>query len=165
MQVDFSRVVQGTADGLGRELKSEEIIALLQSNYNIDNCSSSVMTIKDYNFEKKSDSVTDVVAVLLVNGKEVSVSGTGNGPISSFVDAVSKEFGHFEVQSYSEHSVGKGSSTKAATYVQLCNGKSTAWGIGMHESITRASVNSLVSAINTFLKDEVTKTEPEKVKA
>ncbi|GMG20307.1 unnamed protein product, partial [Ambrosiozyma monospora] len=41
MQVDFSRVVQGTADGLGRELKSEEIIALLQSNYNIDNCSSS----------------------------------------------------------------------------------------------------------------------------
>ncbi|KAF6006289.1 2-isopropylmalate synthase (Alpha-isopropylmalate synthase) (Alpha-IPM synthetase) [Brettanomyces bruxellensis] len=153
MQIDFSSVVQNNADHLGRELKAEEIISLLQRHYNVDNCATDDLNVKDYNFDKKSDKVTDVNAIVRLNGKEIALHGKGNGPISSFLNGLSDAFGvKMEVESYAEHSVGQGSTTKAATYVKISCGDKYKWGIGMHESITRASVNSIISAVNSLIK-------------
>ncbi|QPG72894.1 2-isopropylmalate synthase (Alpha-isopropylmalate synthase) (Alpha-IPM synthetase) [Brettanomyces nanus] len=153
MQIDFSSIVQDTADGLGRELKANEIISLLQSHYNVDNCANNSIAVKDYNFHKISEQSTHLDAIIDFDGTEIAIHGEGNGPISSFLNALSKALGiEMEVETYAEHSVGQGSKTKAATYVKLsCNGV-TRWGIGMHESITRASVNSLVSCANSLIK-------------
>lgn len=126
---------------------------MLQRHYNIDNCAASNLIVKDYNFDKKSDKVTDVNVIVSLNGKEVALHGKGNGPISSFLNGLSSAFGvKMEVESYAEHSVGQGSTTKAATYVKISCGDKYKWGIGMHESITRASVNSIVSAVNSLIK-------------
>lgn len=153
MQIDFSSVVQNNADHLGRELKAEEIISLLQRHYNVDNCATDDLNVKDYNFDKKSDKVTNVNAIVRLNGKEIALHGKGNGPISSFLNGLSDAFGvKMEVESYAEHSVGQGSTTKAATYVKISCGDKYKWGIGMHESITRASVNSIISAVNSLIK-------------
>ncbi|KAH3671895.1 hypothetical protein OGAPHI_000081 [Ogataea philodendri] len=152
MQVDFSKVVQEAADKLGRELKSDEIISLLQSNYNIDNCSSGALKLQDYSIQKQSEFVTTIEVHVTYNGKEVTVEGTGNGPISSFVNAVSKVVGReIELQKYAEHAVGSGSNTKAATYVYLTSGDDSQWGIGIHESITRASLNSILASVNGLI--------------
>lgn len=154
MQIDFSSVVQAEADKLGRELKSDEIISLLEKHYNVDNCTTKILKVNSYQFDKESENVTHVDAVVSVYGdKSVSVHGEGNGPISSFLNALVKVFkSDIEVESYAEHSVGQGSSTKAATYVKLSSNGSSRWGIGMDESITRASINSIISAVNSLIK-------------
>ncbi|ODV86414.1 hypothetical protein CANARDRAFT_175307 [[Candida] arabinofermentans NRRL YB-2248] len=158
MQVDFSKTVQKNADKLGRELKSDEIIALLQSRYNIDNCSHSTLVVKDYQLNKISEFITTIKADVTINGEAAVIEGEGNGPISSFVDAVGKALDiKLELHTYNEHSVGKGSNTKAATYVSLSvegEKKAAEWGIGMHESITRASINSIAAAVNNLVKEE-----------
>ncbi|VEU23834.1 DEKNAAC104861 [Brettanomyces naardenensis] len=153
MQIDFSNVVQENADNLGRELKSDEIISLLQNHYNFDNCATKIITVKDYNFHKESDQVTHLDAVVSMDQKDIPIHGEGNGPISSFINALSEALGvNIDVESYTEHSVGLGSKTKAATYVKLSLNGVSRWGIGMHESITRASVNSIMSAVNSLVK-------------
>ncbi|ESX02021.1 hypothetical protein KL918_005070 [Ogataea parapolymorpha] len=155
MQINFSKIVQDSADSLGRELKSDEIISLLQTSYNVDNCSNSALVLKDYKLDKESEFVTHIKAQFVYNGKEVEVEGTGNGPISSFVNAVAQAVGReIELQKYAEHAVGKGSNTKAATYVLLSVGEDSQWGIGIHESITRASLNSIIASVNNLISSK-----------
>ena len=54
----------------------------------------------------------------------------------------------YELSTYEEHALARGSSSKAMAYVGvLCNGK-TYWGVGIHEDIIHASINALVVAVN-----------------
>lgn len=156
LQILFSKVVQDKADSLGRELKAEEIVDLLKETYNIDLCAYNKLQIVDYKYDKKSDEITNLFAIIELNGEQHNISGTGNGPISSLLNALGKFFKcEFEVEEYAEHSVGSGSKTKAASYIKLdCNDKSQ-WGIGTHESITKATVNSILSVVNNLLKNGV----------
>ena len=49
---------------------------------------------------------------------------------------------------YEEHSLTKGSSSKAVAYVGIiCNGK-TFWGVGIDPDIIRASIEALIVAVN-----------------
>jgi 2-isopropylmalate synthase len=153
MQILFSKVVQDKADSLGRELKSDEIVALLQDTYNIDCSAVNDLKIIDYKYDKKSDEITNVFAIIELNGEQFNISGTGNGPISSLLNALGKFFKtELEVEEYSEHSVGQGSKTKAASYIRILNDNTSQWGIGTHESITKATVNSILSVVNNMLK-------------
>ena len=71
---------------------------------------------------------------------------------SSLLNAFSKFFKvELEVDEYSEHSVGQGSKTKAASYIKIEGEGINQWGIGTHESITKSSINSILSVINNLL--------------
>ena len=60
-----------------------------------------------------------------------------------------------EVINYSEHAVGKGTSTKAASYFLLATKDGAQrWGIGINESITKATINSLISSINNLIAED-----------
>ncbi|CDK29571.1 unnamed protein product [Kuraishia capsulata CBS 1993] len=159
MQISFSSVVQIEADKLGRELKSEEISKLLHSTYNIDSVAQTSVQLLDTEFKKGSSSDELILnAKISVHGSEpISISGTGNGPISAFLQALSTSFDvELEVANYSEHSVGKGSKTKAASYIQLSTAEGTSqWGIGIHENATRASVMAMVSSVNSMIAQGV----------
>lgn len=152
MQITFSKVVQDKADALGRELKSDEIVALLQETYNVDSEFAHPLKIVEYNYDKKSEEITNLFAVVEIDGQSYNLSGTGNGPISSLLNAFSKFFKvELEVDEYSEHSVGQGSKTKAASYIKIEGEGINQWGIGTHESITKSSINSILSVINNLL--------------
>ncbi|TJV27482.1 MAG: 2-isopropylmalate synthase, partial [Mesorhizobium sp.] len=59
-----------------------------------------------------------VEAVILDGGKEVTISGSGTGPIDGFVDALSRHVGvPMSVLDYSEHSMQRGSNASAISYV------------------------------------------------
>lgn len=153
LQVTFSKVVQDAADGLGRELKSEEIVDLLNETYNVDCCAVNTIKLDSYTYNKKTDDITDFSGVLSVDGVSTEISGTGNGPISSLLNALGKRFNtNFEVESYSEHSVGQGSSTRAAAYIKVNVNGTSQWGIGIHENITKASVHAILSFVNNLYK-------------
>jgi len=90
-----------------------------------------------------------------------SVSGRGNGLISSVVATLDEAFGvKIEVRDYSEHAMGAGSDARAAAYVECAgpDGK-TIWGVGIDEDIATASVRAVLSAAirigGTTLRDYV----------
>lgn len=104
-----------------------------------------------------------LTAKMLVDGKVHDVAGEGNGPLSSFLDALSADLGiTLSIREYSEHGVGIGSDVKAATYVELIPPNADArdksrggyWGVGVDADITASGLKAVVSATNGYLDGE-----------
>ena len=54
------------------------------------------------------------------SGEEKELTGKGNGPINAFVHALEQEgLKDFKLTDYRQHSIGEGSATESAAYVQL----------------------------------------------
>lgn len=146
---------------MGRELKTEEICNLFKRQYIQP---SSPLALNDFEITKNKSSDKDnnreIYAVLGQDGKQITIKGQGNGPISSFVNAIYQRFGIlFEVENYSEHSLGSGSSSKAATYVQLTyvnssNEKVSKWGCGIHNDVSQASIEAILSVLNSLIESK-----------
>ncbi|CAN6647983.1 2-isopropylmalate synthase 2, mitochondrial [Trichomonascus vanleenenianus] len=151
LQVAFSSIVQREAEFKGRELKSAELTELFENEYHLTESSSNYKLIS-YDIAQSSTvkESRDATAVIEVKGTEHNLAGTGNGPISSFLDALDKALGiQFDVQTYHEHSIGKGSKTKAATYIQMqVQGSNVVeWGVGIHEDVAQASILAILSCL------------------
>lgn len=83
--------------------------------------------------------------------KEVEISGSGNGPVAAYANALEKLGIDAEVQSYSQQSRSAGDDAEAACYIYATVNGSAAWGVGIAGSITRASIKALTSAVNRSL--------------
>ncbi|KAJ8146593.1 hypothetical protein OY671_000329 [Metschnikowia pulcherrima] len=160
LQVDFSKSVQRQAESKGQELSNSELCDLFKKQYFIahesnDDASSFYYNLVDYSLTK-SGGVRTIEVDITVAGAPKRISGTGNGPISAFSDAIKKDLGiDVDVKHYHEHSLGDDSNSKAATYIaaQLADG-STRWGVGIHEDVSQASFISLVSILNSIHRDQ-----------
>jgi 2-isopropylmalate synthase len=90
------------------------------------------------------------VGKIAMNGEVRSVSGRGNGLLSSVLDALREELGvDLEVADYSEHAIGEGTDVNAAAYVECrtAEGKSV-FGVGLDSDVATASVQAILSAAN-----------------
>ncbi|CCK71985.1 uncharacterized protein KNAG_0I02000 [Huiozyma naganishii CBS 8797] len=157
MQVEFSKAVQDNADALGRELKADEITSVLKKHYNYNNEACRDIELMEYDVQKFGSERRVLAGKVKINGQIVSIEGTGNGPISSLVDAFSKLLNvRFAVSNYTEHSLGSGSSTQAASYVSMTynttDGKAYKWGIGVSEDVGDSSVEAIFSCINNIVR-------------
>ena len=85
-----------------------------------------------------------------VDGREQSVSGRGNGLISSVVATINEGFGlTLDIADYAEHAIGSGSNVRAAAYVECKTGDGrTVWGVGMDPDIVTASLKAVTCAAN-----------------
>lgn len=158
LQIEFSNVVQNTADSLGRELKSEEISKVFKEAYNYNNEQYNYISLIDYNVEKLGSDRRALTGQVSINGTIHNIEGSGNGPISSLVDALSNLLSvKFGVVNYTEHSLGSGSSTQAASYISLGyrrdedNEKASQWGVGVSEDVGDASVKAIFSTVNNII--------------
>lgn len=159
LQVEFSQVVQTEADALGRELKTDEIIALFRKHYMYTG--QLVVSLDAYTMTKTKDAADnerELAATLMVNGTPVNVVGHGNGPISAFINAVAGHFGTlFEVVSYQEHALGTGTQDKAAAYIEVLfldalGAKTTRWGCGVDSDTNESSLKAIISILNGLIK-------------
>ncbi len=77
------------------------------------------------------------------------VTAGGNGRLDAVSNAIKQYFGiSYELSFYEEHSLTRGSSSKACAYVGvICNGK-TYWGVGIDADIIKASIEALTVAVN-----------------
>ena len=73
----------------------------------------------------------------------------GNGRLDAVSNAIKQYFNiSYELTFYEEHSLTKGSSSKAVAYVGvICKGK-TFWGVGIDADIIKASIEALTVAVN-----------------
>lgn len=158
MQIEFSTLVQDKADTKGQELQADEITDLFKDTYNFNNENHRYVSLLDYDVKKVDSEHRTLTGQVEINDKVIPIRGSGNGPISSLVDALSNLFNiHLSVENYSEHSLGSGSSTQAASYIQLRyrsphnDEKSFCWGVGVSEDVGDSSVQAIFSTINNII--------------
>jgi 2-isopropylmalate synthase len=149
LQIDFSAYVQRLADALGRELDSGDIWQCFQDAYFLD-ASGSRFELVDYEETRAADGSRLFAGTINVGGTRQSVSGRGNGLVSSVLATLKETFGlKMEVLDYTEHALGKGSDARAAAYLEcaLPDGR-VVWGVGIDEDVATASVRAILSAAN-----------------
>ncbi|MBT2186921.1 2-isopropylmalate synthase [Sphingobium nicotianae] len=147
MQADFSKVVQELADASSRELHASDIWDAFEGHY----CLSDGQSYKlvDY-FESGPAGNRVFTGKISHNGEERSISGRGNGLISSVLHALREELGiGIDVIDYSEHAIGIGGDVRAAAYVECkTDDGRTIFGVGLDEDIATASVQAVLSVAN-----------------
>jgi 2-isopropylmalate synthase len=145
MQIEFSRVVQGIADGEGGEISGARIWSLFQQTYLDDGA----LALSSY--RHSSDEEDRIEATVLWHGERRVVVGTGNGPIAAFVHALSTLDLDVRVLDYTEHATTAGEDSQAASYLELAVGGRVLWGCGVHPSIVTSSLRAIVSGVNRTL--------------
>ncbi|RJT25451.1 2-isopropylmalate synthase [Chakrabartia godavariana] len=150
MQAHFSRQVQELADETGRELYAEDIWIVFQKTYCLN--TPQHFQLVDYEETRAPNGERIFAGKIAIDGQEQSVSGRGNGLISSVVSTIRESFGlSLDIEDYTEHAMGQGTSVKAAAYVECktADGK-TVWGVGIDEDVATASVRAVLSAANAL---------------
>jgi len=146
---ELGKVVYDLADQLSRELTPEEIHgAFLREYAEIEE----PLKIIDSNTVGRVPDTRDIIQEFEMTwkGEQLKVQGRGNGPINAFCMALEgKGLKQFNLVTYSEHSIGIGSATKAAAYVQIKQYENGLyWGVGIDNDIEMASLKALTAAIN-----------------
>ena len=155
LQIEFSRVVQNKTDAQGGEVSS----AMLWDIFTDEYLPAADVSNKWGRFELKKvrtasdmDGVVNLDVVLRDVAAEVESSGTGNGPISAFIDVLAKAGVEVTVRDYVEHTLSAGASAQAAAYTELdINGK-TLWGVGIDGDIATASLKAIISGVNRAIR-------------
>jgi 2-isopropylmalate synthase len=151
MQAHFSRFVQELADETGRELHAGDIWDVFQRVYRLNKPQH--FELVDYEETRAANGDRIFAGKISVGGREQSVSGRGNGLISSVVATLRDSFAlDIDIADYSEHAIGQGSTVQAAAYVECRVGGKTIWGVGVDEDVATASVRAVLSAANGVVK-------------
>ncbi len=159
LQIEFSRAVQQHTDVEGGEMAPSDIWDAFRGEY------------LERSTPLKLDSVHTSSAAGEKDALEVNVyvedelrtlTGTGNGPIAAFVDAVSRladdelsrgsalfeNRNDIRVLDYHEHALSSGGDALAAAYVECAVGDQILWGVGVDANIVTASLKAVISAVN-----------------
>jgi 2-isopropylmalate synthase len=148
MHPEVGTVVNQAADKGSRELSSQEVFGVFKEKYVNLNAPLEIHGIEREDFSKSGE--VRIEADIVMNGEAMKIGGIGNGPISAFVDALEKKgWKNFKLIDYRQHSIGGGSKTEAAAYIQIQqeDGKHF-YGCGIDPNIELAGLRALVSAFN-----------------
>ncbi|WP_433697943.1 2-isopropylmalate synthase [Nocardiopsis sp. CA-288880] len=144
LQIEFSQVIQKFTDAEGGEFAADRIWEIFSTTYLGDQGPVAVLAHRS---STDGDGTYRIEADARVNGEIRELSGTGNGPISAFCDALADVDVKVRVMDYVEHSMGEDGDARAAAYVEAEIDGRVVWGVGIHSSITTASLKALCSAI------------------
>jgi 2-isopropylmalate synthase len=148
MHPEVGMLVNEKADSESRELPAEDIYSTFKDEYLEKN---EPLKLISYDTSKQpGQEKVDCIAKVQINGEQKELTGKGNGPINAFVHALEQEgLKDFKLTDYRQHSIGEGSATESAAYVQLQTkvGR-VAYGCGIDSSIEKSGLLALVSAFN-----------------
>ncbi|ARX83397.1 2-isopropylmalate synthase [Streptomyces alboflavus] len=150
MQIEFSKIIQAKTDSEGGEVTPDAIWSVFQDEY-LPNPDAPWGRIQVKNGQTITDvDGTDTLTVeATVDGADITLTGSGNGPISAFFNALQSIVGiDLRLLDYQEHTMSEGASAQAASYIECAIGDRVLWGVGIDANTTRASMKAVVSAVN-----------------
>ncbi|MEU9984426.1 2-isopropylmalate synthase [Streptomyces sp. NPDC050856] len=149
MQIEFSRIIQAKTDAEGGEVTPQDIWAVFQDEYlpNPDNAWGRVQ-LRSGQTTTDTDGTDTLTVEAVVDGADVVLTGSGNGPISAFFDALQAIGIDVRLLDYQEHTMSEGASAQAASYIECAIDGKVLWGIGIDANTTRASLKAVISAVN-----------------
>lgn len=147
LREEFSFLLKNISDNRHEELSPDDVNDIFQDEY--VNRHERVM-LDDFHFSRSEDNLEFTASALfIIGGERLSVTGYGNGRLNSIVDALRKVGIRVHIETYSEHALEEGSTSRAAAYVGITNPNGgIVWGAGVHHDIITASLRALVSAVN-----------------
>ncbi|MCI5165335.1 MAG: 2-isopropylmalate synthase [Candidatus Electrothrix sp. GM3_4] len=157
MQPGFGRVVQAETEKVGKGLSNKVVYDVFEREYLREE---GYYRLKEFNvikrhIDRQEDmSTADVEAVLSINGQEQRLQGTGNGPLDAVCAALNEQTDlDFILNSYDEHSLTEGASSRAVTYIELMDKRENGsregwWGAGVDTDIIVSTIKALLSAVN-----------------
>lgn len=144
----FSYYIKSISDHKHAELQANEIFEIFENEFKNLN---SPLEMMDYHFIRSDEMM--VTLTIMHNGIKKDIMGRGNGRLDAVANALRTNLGlTFDILDYSEHSLSKGSSSQAVSYVQIhdCMNEER-FGVGVHDDIIASSIHALFSAINRAL--------------
>ena len=144
MRAEVGYLVKDVSDKAHKELSPEWVYQIFSDNY-IN--TKPVFHVDECHF-KQTDGITAEVTINHQNENR-TITAMGNGRLDAVSNALKQYFNvSYELSFYEEHSLTKGSSSKAVAYVGiLCYGKPF-WGVGIDADIIKASIEALTVAVN-----------------
>ncbi len=144
MREEVGYLVKDVSDKAHKELSPEWIYEIFTDNY-VN--TKPVFSIDECHF-KQVDGITAEVSINH-SGESRTITANGNGRLDAVSNAIKQYFNiSYELRFYEEHSLTRGSSSKAVAYVGItCNGKDF-WGVGIDADIISASIEALIVAVN-----------------
>ena len=150
LQIDFSGIIQKIADETGKELEADLIWdnfnrTYIEVNGKYEYLNHEIVSKIDENNKQ----IDEINLNLRINGKDANLHGKGNGPIDSFIDALSSEFKfNLKVSDYQQNAISSGSDASAAAYIELYIKEKTFWGVGINSNTLVASFQAIINGIN-----------------
>ncbi|PZS39637.1 MAG: 2-isopropylmalate synthase [Pseudonocardiales bacterium] len=149
LQIEFSRIIQQHTDTDGGEISSQRIWDIFAEHYLHRR---TPLRVLRHQLSDDGEGHDEICASVMVEGEEHQISGSGNGPIAAFVDALAALGFDVRVLDYFEHAMSAGDNAAAAAYVECTVNEQVLWGVGVSGSIVTASLNAVVSAVNRTLR-------------
>lgn len=144
MKEEVGYLVKGVSDQRHQELSPQEIYHIFEEHYISQ---TDIFNIPECHF-KQIDGIRAEVTIEHNRERRV-IETSGNGRLDAVSNAIRSYFGvDYELTSYEEHAVSRGTTSKAATYVSITAHGKRFWGVGINEDIIRSSIEALVSAAN-----------------
>ena len=128
LQIEFSRVIQEMTDTAGGEVSPVEMGAIFESEYLAPETPLKLIRHRLTNEREGHD---EIVAVVRIESDEHEITGSGNGPIAAFVDALASIGYDVRVLDYHEHALSAGDDARAAAYVECAVDDGVLWGVGV----------------------------------
>ena len=147
LQISMSQKIQKIADETGKEISTSEIWEIFHTNFVMPKSGHSFK-----NYSLKTSDATDVSdhikAEIEIDGENYEISGSGNGPIDAFVNALNQKLSiDIKVSDYHQSAISSGSDAQAAAYIELQKGDKTSWGVGINPNTTKASFEAIIVGV------------------
>jgi 2-isopropylmalate synthase len=153
LQIEFSHVIQRHTDDEGGEVDAALMWQIFAEEY----LEPGAFELSKFG-SVSEEGVERIATTVRAFGQDNVLTGTGNGPIAAFCDALSgADLGlgdgggtgsSVRVLDYSEHALTAGRDAEAAAYLEIEVGDRVLWGVGISESIVDASLRGVISALN-----------------
>ena len=152
LQIEFSHVIQAHTDDQGGEVFPDQMWKIFVDEY-LPSEDNKWGRFRFTSLNQSSTAGRDVeLSVdLLDNQKQITLSGSGNGPISAFCNVMQSYGVDIQVADYYEHAMSAGGDASAAAYLECSVNGGTYWGVGIDPSTTTASLKAVISAVNRAL--------------
>jgi 2-isopropylmalate synthase len=154
LQIEFSAVVQRHTDDEGGEVSPTAMWEYFVDEY-LPNPAApwGRFALRSISQDSPIDGETAVQVQLVDDGVEHELTGTGNGPIAAFCNAMEGHGVDVRVLDYNEHAMSAGGDAVAAAYLECAVDGRVLWGVGIDPSIVTASLQAIVSAVNRATRD------------
>ena len=156
LQIEFSQVVQRQTDEQGGEFTAADLWKIFEHEYLPSKENPwGRFKLKGLAQSGHMDEDVHLTVELDDNGKLENLTGSGNGPVSAFLNVINNyvKNANVRVLDYYEHALSSGGDAKAAAYLECEVDGKVWWGVGIDPSTTTASLKAVVSAVNRGLRE------------
>ena len=144
MREEVGYMVKDVSDKAHQELTPDIVYRIFEDHYI---SAKPIFSVDECHFKQEDGIVAE--ATIHQNDNNHKITGVGNGRLDAVSNAIKHYFGiSYELAFYEEHSLTKGSSSRAVAYVGVICNKKKYWGVGIDADIIKASIQALVVAVN-----------------